>query len=436
MRLEGVPLNRPWLTWLGLVLLLVAQGVGFAWVRAPEWIGWAPATASAVEVATVFGPSAICLAATWLASLPQTFRYDDTIALSSRRPHAYPALVLLYIGSAGVLGFGACALGLATLPWVRGGSLGGPLLTLVLSSVATLANAVVWTSLGIVIAKIRPVFAALAVAAVAPFAVYVVGIYYLSSGPWQSFWLVDTRGFDYYAPAAAAWTGRSIFWVALAVVLAASVLHKKRTATIGLWVASLAAALTLLAGTATVPITGADSGRCLDGEPEVCTDVAHAFALPSYSAAAHEAVMTLPPEVRPTVVAQNADVVGDLPDGSFIIFLEPSSGYTQPANLVDRELFLSDFGEKLFGKTGCFDQSDTDQRTVSDALQIWWRERFDIPLDGSSSIGSTPFDFPEFEAARAAAAEFANLDPVVRDAWLTEHLRDIAACRNFPTELP
>ncbi|MCZ3390253.1 MAG: hypothetical protein LH645_14315 [Actinomycetia bacterium] len=435
MRVAGIPLNRPWLTWLGLVLLIFVQGVGFAWVRAPEWLGWAPSTAGAVETVTIFGLSVVCLVATWLASLPRTFQYQDTITLASRRPYCYRLLVMAYVGSAGIVGFAGCALALIALPWALGGSLSGPPLTLVLSTAATLASALAWTSLGIVMAKIRPVFIALAVAAVAPYAWYAVGSY-LYGGPWQSFFLVDLRGFDYFTPDPTGWAARAAFWLAIATVLAASVLHWKRTTTVSLWVTSLSAALVLLAGTALVPTSGADAAECLDGEPIVCTTLPYAFALPSYSAAAHEAVMALPPGVRPTVIAQEANVVGAVPDGALIMLLQPSSGFTQPATLVDRELFLSDFGEKLFGKTGCFDQSDTEQRTVSDALQIWWRERFDIPLDGSSSIGSTPFDLPEFEAARAAAAEFANLDPQVRDAWLTEHSRDITACRDLPTELP
>ena len=435
MRLSGIPQTRPWLTWLILVLLIVAQGVGVTWSRAPEWLGWAPATAGAVETVTIFGLSVLCVSAAWLASLPRVFHYEYLVALSARRPHAYPRLVLLYVGSAGLAGFAVCALAVSALPLALGGSLAGPTLTLALSTTAALASAVVWTSLGLVLGKIRPAFAALAVAAVAPYACFVIGAYQ-GDGPWRAFFLADSRGFAYFTPDPVSWAGRSVFWLALAVVLTATVLRAKRTRTVGLWIASFAAALTLLSGTAVVAIPGADDGRCLDGEPVVCTDVAHSFALPTYSEAAHEAVIALPPKARPAVVAQNARVADASPKDGFVLVLAPSSGFTQPANIVDRELFLTDFGRRLFGVGHCINQSDVERRNVRNPLEIWWRQQFALPLNGSTSIGSTNFEAPDFAQARALAAEFNSLEPPVREAWLTDHLMGIVTCRDIPAEFP
>jgi hypothetical protein len=279
------------------------------------------------------------------------------------------------------------------------------------------------------------VFVTFAAAAFLPYAIYGV-VSYQSDAPWTALFLADSRGFSYVIPDPVAWTGRAVLWLATAVVLCAVVVGAKKTRVIGLWIISLSAAVTILGGSRVVPIASADHGQCLDGQPTVCTDVAHAFALPSYAAAAHEAVMALPADVRPTVVAQNTRARDAAPPGGLAMILEPVSGFTQPAQTVDRETFLSDFGERLFKPAQCLKQEGSQSGAMRDALVIWWRQRFGLPLDGSSSVASTNYEYDYFETALSQAKEFAALDATVRDGWLSTNLEDLLTCREVPSALP
>jgi hypothetical protein len=142
--------------------------------------------------------------------------------------------------------------------------------------------------------------------------------------------------------------------------------------------------------------------------------------------------MALPPEVRPSVVAQNARVHASAPQDGLTLLLEPVYGVTQPAKTVSRDAFLSDFGEHLFMSTKCVRANDNRNAEVRAALAIWWREQFGLPLNGSSSIGSTDYENPYFESALAIAAVFGALDQDMRDAWLRENLPRLLSCRTVP----
>lgn len=401
------------------------------------WFGWLPATGGAFETVTIWGSSMVCVVACWLATQPRVHGYVHLIDTSPRGRHAGRSLIFYYVGSAGLVGYGVVGLVMTVAPSLLGGTIEGPWATFIISAATTLVSALFWTALGITVGQNVPMIWGIAIAGVIPYAWFAVEAIYFSNGPTGVFALGGGRVFDYWQPNVAAWTFRLLAWTFATVALAAGVFRARRTSTWSLWATSATAAVTMLAGADLAPIPGANSARCAGRDPIVCTDRAHAFVLPAYAATTRRAVEVLPEPARPFAVLQESVPAPPGSRRSFTIVSSPVSGNSEPSAILSEDQFIARLGDTLFGDL-CSGAGVSDGRRLFavTALQIWWREEFSLPLDGSSFPGERNLEEPALGPMRNEAKKLSSMNISSREKWLSRNIPLLATCSSENVELP
>lgn len=415
------PGRAPGIAQLLVFLAFLGQAAVDAVARAGDWYGWVPGTMSTFLDVTILGSPIAGAAGAWFGSSLRRAGMDEWARTSPRgiaSVHRSALTAAFLPVAASYLVVFTVLLG-ATMRahpvWPAG--TWSTLLALPLA----IAAAWFWAAVGVHAGRRLPAPVALAVAPVLAYASFVIPVTYLLDTPLLALPVTDGRPWTYGWLPPELDIAKTLLWVLLALLagMAATERGKTRTARACAWAASAATALTLFVGAAWVDIPHASDRVCAAGNPQVCTDIAHATVLPSYQAMVTDALTVLPAALRPHRIDSTST-------GPATVIAEPTRGDTRPSLVADRDDSLDLLGQAIFLHCSTPGAGDEQSRM---ALLAWWHARLSLHLPDTGYGAPLWLHTPEFADAPRLAERLLALTPARQTAWLEEHAEDILTCR-------
>ncbi|WP_299168823.1 hypothetical protein [uncultured Arthrobacter sp.] len=384
------------------------------------WFGWFPATMSAFLLSTVFGSLTICTSAAWLAGSVRRSGLSEWTAASARGVRGVYRQPIAACTLLSVIAYTITFLAMVIMTMVRAPSEfpGGIDLSLVL--IIAWASAVAWSAFGTILGRYLRSEIAIPLALILSYASYVVPVFYLLDTPLFGVLLTDGRPWTYLQPADFQLPAKLLFWSGLALFFYGVATSLRRLLETGAWITIAGLTAAAFVGSTLIPIAGAEERVCLGAEPRVCTDGAHAPALPEFHSLTSNALKVLPESLRREELdSTTTPQQGALP-------LAPMDGNTVPSLTIDRDMLLAALGEQIFFQ--CSPRGEEAQLTAA-GLYAWWRIEQDISLRDMITFTGAPWLIdPNLSNAPMLAQELANLTEPERQTWFEENGPRISDC--------
>lgn len=372
---------------------------------------------------------AIAVTAAFTSSLVRRYRLADWITASGRGVTGAFLPPVVVFGSLGSCAYLIIYVIMVTMT-VRRSSFAEVVdqPSLLLGLLAAVLSAFFWASIGSLLGKyLRPELA-VSLSLVVSYGAYVIPAFYLIDSPLITLMLSDGRVWLYAAPSGWQLVIKVTWWAAALLIIAGLLINRRRVSAFAGWVAVATVTMSVFIGSQLSQIPGSESATCESGPPRVCTDRAHAVALPRFSEVVMEGVSSLPPSLRPAVV----DGTSDRAAGALI--LGPVAGNESPSMLVERDATLVGLGQEVFGRCESADQKSL--LTIS-SLQVYWRVQLGIPIDREVGVGGTPWlAFSELRRAPEQGMRLAALPLEDRQAWFDQYGAAISECRLSDVRFP
>lgn len=425
----GTALERPRAVLILLTALSAAAALSSALLKPEEWVGWFPSTMAAAEQGAVWPSLVVSGAAAWISGQARAHGMLEWSSSSPRGAASRLAPTLLLVGTAVLVAQAAASMALLAVSRSYGltAARGGLDLFLLVPTVT--AYLLFWTAVGALLGRSVPRQVALPLAALLPYAAYAVLALYSGDGPLASLAIADGRLQDYLRPSASTVVTRLVFWALAALALWASSLAREgaqhRIRRWGAGAVALVAMLAFAQGATFLPIAGATSAVCAGARPVTCLDMSHAAVMTRYRQQIDRLWPSVPAALRPAVIGSHQEVTAGRSGRTLLA--PPVRGYTEPACVIDGQMFAARFGDELF-LTPCRETGRISETAVS--LVLWWRLQHGVPFDGSAFAGDTPYSAvdPDYKTRKREAVAFTALPTDKREAWFRENAAEVLDC--------
>ena len=426
-----LPIGRSRQKWLVLFLCSLLVSGYWLWQRQSTWRGGFIASLSAVEpVAVILTPLAAGIG-TWLGASGGRSGFPAWRRVQPR-PQGRQILAEAWFGASAI---GAAFLALITtvmiLSLARGATPIAQAWPLGLAIPVILLALFVWSAVGVLLGRVLPLVAAMAVAVLVPYGAFVFIAFYGSENGLSTLGIYPGYSFTDAVPDAGSQLVRLVFWGALAAFFIGRLGAHRSLTHAGRGITALAVIVAFAVGPPVArPIPEETQMMCMGTKPTVCTLAAYRVVFPEFLSLAQQASSELPQGLRPTLFSAY-DV--PFPPGGRIMRVGAVGANMSEAFDVDPARFFAMVGSYAFSET-CGPNA-TPVAPPSVGLVLWWRTAHGLPTESEVYAGDAvpSMVYADTRRATALANQLTAMTPAARQAWFRENLSDVLACK-WPTE--
>lgn len=289
---------------------------------------------------------------------------------------------------------------------------------------------------GVVVASLVKHSAAVLLAPLAVYTIYLVPAYTLDPPAWGD--IPISMGYLWYTstPSHLILMLRVCFWACMVGGLVWGVLVLRRMrAIVSLAVASSVVIVASSFGAERDEIAGALDVECVpvDGHQavELCGIGIYEQGLPRHAAILSEGLDLLPAEYVGSAVFSDPDALVEGEPDSFLLASISRLGHESPTNLADRNKTLASMGMVVLGEEDCTDATQGGDAMLM--LHYWWTDELGLDLEGGDApTGVEPYsqfvDPAVVAQAQDNAREFSERTDQQRLNALQENRGDILTC--------